>query len=918
MDLLPQAVDDFRSKAYWESFFQKRGTATFEWYGEYVHVSHLLSRWIGKEERILVIGCGNSEIGSAMYDAGYRNFVSVDFSDVVIREMRAKNAHREGMQFLLMDVLNMSFEDAAFDVVLDKATLDALLTEDTPEVLAQGRQMASEIERVLRPGGRLVCISLLQHHIAKHIAETYVTDPPRWRVFARTFQAGDESDLCPFFLAFSKLGEGEAAALVSGDEPAVTLGEEARPGPAPSAGAAATCDALRGWALEQQRAFRMVRELRSVVSGQAQTADLWDPRSPQPRYRITVVDATTVRPTAKARVAVLLVPLGREHEFSFAQEEGQLALARGTEYDRLIVAAPQRGHHYASVQAVQQELNAQVPRFCPDRFVEPVPYLSVASEVDQRKEVAHLASPLSGDMVVEDVAPEDSLLNSVLGKAAQQAAEERARSHPDAGPPCISRRLLFLANRNAVQSEMLMVFDPAAAGAGTGGKRGRKRRKNKKKRGTAVGDQAAASGQGAADSGAKEGSSGPQRRREARAGSGTDGAFTVVDLQLDSLDFGLVSLEAGGAVAPRGSSEAQELPVVPLGITASAGSGAPAAERAASELARAPYVPVPYLAFEVHATMAAALALAADSWLPQSREGDAASALVAELEGRAPSSQGSGAGVPAAAGVSALLLGLGGGSLPLTLCHALPGAAVHVAELDPVVVQLADRCFGVRDGATPGGSRLHISAVDGMAATRAAAGVQGAEAEAAAAAGFPRQPHHVVFVDVDSKDIREGLSFPPASFLAPEFLETLREAVRPDDGLLVLNLACRAAEVREQVLGAVKEAFRGGDVLVSDVPDSTNVVVVASRRPRPDVRVDGEGKGAGGGDQDSRAGSGGGGGKGKAKNKGKGKGKNKGKGKAKAKGTTLAALAGTLRDRFATPWHAVIDLNEVFPRVRRL
>ena len=55
--------------------------------------------------------------------------------------------------------------DDEFSVILDKGTMDAMFTDSSDEVVAQIHQMLSEVSRVLRVGGRYICISLAQEHI---------------------------------------------------------------------------------------------------------------------------------------------------------------------------------------------------------------------------------------------------------------------------------------------------------------------------------------------------------------------------------------------------------------------------------------------------------------------------------------------------------------------------------------------------------------------------------------------------------------------------------------------------------------------------------------------------------------------------------------------------------------------------------
>jgi len=164
MDLLPKSRSEFSSKDYWESFFAKREKA-FEWYGEYGDICHLLDKYCKYTDKILMSGCGNSNLSEEMFNVGFRNIVNVDISDVVVKRMTAKSKGR--MPYLKMDITKTTFADGEFGVVLDKGTLDAIFSHDDGDetVHATVERMFVEILRVLKVGGRYVCVTLAQDHI---------------------------------------------------------------------------------------------------------------------------------------------------------------------------------------------------------------------------------------------------------------------------------------------------------------------------------------------------------------------------------------------------------------------------------------------------------------------------------------------------------------------------------------------------------------------------------------------------------------------------------------------------------------------------------------------------------------------------------------------------------------------------------
>lgn len=65
-----------------------------------------------------------------MYSAGYHSITNIDYSSVCIGAMSARHRDCPGMTWHQMDVRRLSFPDASFDVVLEKATLDSMLVDE--------------------------------------------------------------------------------------------------------------------------------------------------------------------------------------------------------------------------------------------------------------------------------------------------------------------------------------------------------------------------------------------------------------------------------------------------------------------------------------------------------------------------------------------------------------------------------------------------------------------------------------------------------------------------------------------------------------------------------------------------------------------------------------------------------------------
>jgi len=125
---------DFKKVDYWESRFQVE--EEYEWLAGFSAVEAQLRAVLpppSENPRILVVGCGNSRFSADVFDAGYTDVTSLDFSSVVVDRMAAKHSGpaRGAMKWVTGDMLSLdSFPDGSFDVVLDKVRTPTLSLTD--------------------------------------------------------------------------------------------------------------------------------------------------------------------------------------------------------------------------------------------------------------------------------------------------------------------------------------------------------------------------------------------------------------------------------------------------------------------------------------------------------------------------------------------------------------------------------------------------------------------------------------------------------------------------------------------------------------------------------------------------------------------------------------------------------------------
>ncbi|KEP65262.1 UNVERIFIED_CONTAM: hypothetical protein HHA_213740 [Hammondia hammondi] len=563
MNLLPSSIEEFRKRSYWNAFFRSRGDRAFEWYGSYSEYKAILdsldlrvpaggrrerTREATKRERslcegsaeaasaspekqksesgersavadgdknkrarILHVGCGNSELAAELVEDGYTSVVNVDFSPVVISNMRRRFRHLgSALEWECLDVRNgalvKQFGSDSFDVVLDKGFLDAYISRDQEHCAAaseggangKGNCQLSEtnvkssnawdyreeaqvylhsVLKVLKPGGVYILITLAQDYLAKELVRSLHAAPlAHVKIYPLSHKSSVPSSPLPYLFAFTKSlsaapVEGSALQPVKGKPPlACTVVADQSLGSAnetfPIWELPKRVVAINKWRFFQSAIHLRQPGSRSTVSVHRQKAG-----DDSAAYSIAVYDrvfeeicdekkrkkdarkADKKRPPHKT--AALLVPLGQECSWIYATPEGNEELACQAGVSRLLVVTAGVDHLHATSSGREgPSVGGQKASVFDAMKEELAPYL------------ADLALPGGGEIPVLVVSEETSVhaeLACVRSPLAGwitvrdvecEAESDEKREAKTDEETYVCRQMIFSCNPQAVQSEV--------------------------------------------------------------------------------------------------------------------------------------------------------------------------------------------------------------------------------------------------------------------------------------------------------------------------------------------------------------------------------------------------------------------------------------------------------------------------------
>lgn len=380
--LLPNEIDNFKDKNYWNNFFKERDVNSFEWYAEWENIKDYLIKDINKKNKILIIGCGNSNLSNEMYKNGFTNQINIDYSDLVIEQMKKMYSN---LEYIQMDVTKMNFDDNSFDIVLDKACLDAILCNDKQDVLDSVTQMMNEIKRVLKSDGKYLCISLLQSHVVKKL----LIDYNKWNIDISIILVNPgESALCPFYIKFQNNKDAitmrfipENGFIRKNDNTLINkenINENIEN----------TCNKI----IETQFYYSKRHSLEKIGNELCYETDLFLYNEDyvfiniyiQPRYHISVYDNKYLHIDTKPKIGVFIIPQGKEDEWIYHSDEGKNKIVYQSGYHRLIFISIYRKHFYNTLEEVQKELNPFIPQYYTLEYEESVPFFTSGDDIGTR------------------------------------------------------------------------------------------------------------------------------------------------------------------------------------------------------------------------------------------------------------------------------------------------------------------------------------------------------------------------------------------------------------------------------------------------------------------------------------------------------------------------------------------------------
>jgi len=159
----------------------------FEWYYGYESFRETIRESIPLDTRVMLAGCGSSNMLGDMADDGYENLVAADLSRVVMTQLKYRYQDQPKISFFQGTLTDTDLPEGSFGAIVDKGLFDALLCTSTGTTTIA--QYMYEVERLLDDTGVFIVISYGNPEVRLPMMEQFDIDAPHYTPWKIEIQA---------------------------------------------------------------------------------------------------------------------------------------------------------------------------------------------------------------------------------------------------------------------------------------------------------------------------------------------------------------------------------------------------------------------------------------------------------------------------------------------------------------------------------------------------------------------------------------------------------------------------------------------------------------------------------------------------------------------------------------------------------
>ena len=121
---------------------------------------------ITEDIKVLELGCGTGELWKSNLDSidKIEQLIITDFSSDMVEKTKSVIGNRDNVEYKIMDIQNISFENETFDIVIANMLLHHV--DDIDKAL-------DEVNRVLKKGGIFYCATFGENGVVDYLASLF-------------------------------------------------------------------------------------------------------------------------------------------------------------------------------------------------------------------------------------------------------------------------------------------------------------------------------------------------------------------------------------------------------------------------------------------------------------------------------------------------------------------------------------------------------------------------------------------------------------------------------------------------------------------------------------------------------------------------------------------------------------------------